>query len=160
LNDEANLLNKLIENSVNVQGSDTEDYKQTNMLKFANGEIKCLITKPKIAGFGMNWQNCHNMIFVGLSDSFEAYYQAVRRCWRFGQKYEVNAYIVISQFEGTVVDNIKKKQDENEKMKRELISLTKDIIKRELTATKRITAEYNPTEQMILPVWKEFKKYA
>ena len=160
LNDEANLLNKLIENSVNVQGSDTEDYKQTNMLKFANGEIKCLITKPKIAGFGMNWQNCHNMIFVGLSDSFEAYYQAVRRCWRFGQKHEVNAYIVISQFEGTVVDNIKRKQGESEKMKRELISLTKDIIKRELTATKRITAEYNPTEQMILPVWEEFKKYA
>lgn len=62
--------------------------------EFADGKLKCLITKPTIAGYGMNWQNCHNVIFVGLSDSFEAYYQSVRRCWRFGQKECVNCYII------------------------------------------------------------------
>lgn len=157
LNDEANLANKLIENSVNVQGSDSDTYKAKNMLDFASGELKCLITKPKIAGYGMNWQICHKVIFLGLSDSFEAYYQAVRRCWRFGQKYDVDVYIIISYCEGAVIDNIQRKQEESEKMKQNLIELTKDITKRELTATSRITSNYQPHITMILPKWSEFK---
>lgn len=157
LNDEAELLHKLIADSVNVQGSDTPEFKSRSMLDFAEGKLKCLITKPKIAGYGMNWQNCHNMIFVGLSDSFEAYYQAVRRCWRFGQKSDVNIYIIISAREGAVKENIERKQIENECMKAHLIELTRDITKRELTAQCRISTAYKSALEMDLPSWKEFK---
>lgn len=157
LNDEANTLNQKINNSVNVQGSDTPDHKSKSMLDFAAGETKCLITKPKIAGYGMNWQNCHNMIFVGISDSFEAYYQAVRRCWRFGQENDVNVYIIISAKEGSVKQNIERKEADNEKMRKHLIDLTKDITKRELQATCRISAEYKAKIKMTLPKWREFK---
>ena len=160
LNDEANTLHSMIDGSKNVQGSDTPEYKSSTMLDFAAGTLKCLITKPKIAGYGMNWQNCHNMIFVGLSDSFEAYYQAVRRCWRFGQSHAVNVYIIISAREGAVKENIERKEAENETMKRHLIELTKDITKRELTATCRISAEYKPQTEMRLPEWEEYKHYA
>lgn len=156
LNDEANLLNNLIRNSKNVQGSDSNEYKVKTMSEFSNKELKCLITKPKIAGYGMNWQNCHNMIFVGLSDSFEAYYQAVRRCWRFGQENNVTGYIIISAKEGAVKANIERKQADNEKFKEELIELTKDITTRELKATCRIPTPYEPSIEIKLPNWEEF----
>ena len=157
LNDEAEELHRIISDSVNVQGSDKAEFKADSMLNFAAGNIKCLVTKPKIAGYGMNWQNCHNMIFVGLSDSFESYYQALRRCWRFGQLEDVNVYIIISAREGAVKENIERKQAENEAMKQHLIELTKDITRRELTATCRISAEYKPMTTMVLPKWEEFK---
>lgn len=157
LNDEAALLHKLISGSVNVQGSDSPEFKSRSMLDFAERQLKCLITKPKIAGYGMNWQNCHNMIFVGLSDSFEAYYQAVRRCWRFGQKNDVDVYIIISAREGTVKENIERKQADNERMKSHLIELTRDITKRELTAQYRISTVYSAALEMQLPSWEEFK---
>lgn len=157
LNDEADTLHKLIPDSKNVQGSDTVEFKSQAMLDFAADNLRCLVTKPKIAGYGMNWQNCHKMIFVGLSDSFEAYYQAVRRCWRFGQTSDVDVYIIISAREGAVKENIERKQAENERMKQHLIELTKDITKRELTATCRITTTYAAETKMILPEWEEFK---
>lgn len=157
LNDEADTLYKLIPDSKNVQGSDTAEFKSQTMLDFAADNLRCLVTKPKIAGYGMNWQNCHKMIFVGLSDSFEAYYQAVRRCWRFGQASDVDVYIIISAREGAVKDNIERKQAENERMKQHLIELTKDITKRELTATCRITTTYAAETKMILPEWEEFR---
>ena len=157
LNDEANTLHEYIPGSVNVQGSDRPEFKSTSMLDFAKGKIKCLVTKPKIAGYGMNWQNCHNMIFVGISDSFEAYYQAVRRCWRFGQAHDVVVYIIISAREGGVKENIERKEADNERMRRHLIDLTKDITKRELQATCRIAAEYRAETAMQLPGWEEFK---
>ncbi|MCX4357757.1 MAG: DEAD/DEAH box helicase [Oscillospiraceae bacterium] len=157
LNDEAATLHKLIDNSVNVQGSDTPEFKSRLMLDFAEGKLKCLITKPKIAGYGMNWQNCHNVIFVGLSDSFEAYYQAVRRCWRFGQRNAVDVYIIISAREGAVKENIERKQTENERMKAQLIELTRDITKRELTVQCRISTAYSAALEMQLPSWEEFK---
>lgn len=157
LNDEAKTLNELINDSKNVQGSDKPDYKTNTMFDFADGNLKCLITKPKIAGYGMNWQNCHNMIFVGLSDSFESYYQAVRRCWRFGQEHKVNGYIIISAKEGAVKTNIERKQADNEKFKQELVELTKDITTRELKATCRISTPYEPKTKLELPKWEEFK---
>lgn len=100
LNDESHRLYELINESIEVRGSDKDTYKSQSMLYFSKGKVKCLVTKPKIAGFGMNWQNCHNMIFTGLSDSYEQYYQALRRCWRFGQDKPVNVYIIISAKEG------------------------------------------------------------
>lgn len=156
LNDESHKLHELIQESVEVQGSDRDSHKSSSMLNFSNNEIKCLVTKPKIAGFGMNWQNCHNMIFTGLSDSYEQYYQALRRCWRFGQTEKVNVYIIISAKEGCVKDNIERKQTDFLKMQSEMTELTKEITKKELKKTCRISTPYEPKEQMKLPNWKEF----
>ena len=157
LNDESHKLHELIKESVEVQGSDKDKHKSTSMLNFSKREIKCLVTKPKIAGFGMNWQNCHNMIFTGLSDSYEQYYQALRRCWRFGQSSPVNVYIIISAKEGCVKENIERKQIDFLKMQSKMTELTKEITKKELKRTCRISTPYEPVENMELPKWKEFE---
>ncbi len=160
LNDESHRLHELINESVEVQGSDKDSHKSSSMLNFSNGEIKCLVTKPKIAGFGMNWQNCHNMIFTGLSDSYEQFYQALRRCWRFGQWHEVNVYIIISAKEGCVKQNIERKQKDFLKMQSQMTELTKEITKKELKRTCRISTPYEPHTKMVLPKWDEFVKGA
>lgn len=109
LNDESLKLAAAIDGAVEIKGSDSRDFKRDTILAFADGKIKALVTKPSIAGFGVNWQVCHNVCFVGLSDSYEQYYQAVRRCWRFGQKHPVNVHIITGELEGAVIDNIKRK---------------------------------------------------
>lgn len=157
LNDESHKLHELINESVEVQGSDKDTYKSESMLNFSKGNSKCLVTKPKIAGFGMNWQNCHNMIFTGLSDSYEQYYQALRRCWRFGQECPVNVYIIISSKEGCVKENIERKQTDFLKMQSEMTELTKEITKKELRSTCRISTPYEPKIEMKLPKWEEFE---
>ena len=156
LNAEGDRLEELIHESKNVEGSNTNQYKADTMFSFSDGNLKCLISKPKIAGFGMNWQNCHNMIFTGLSDSYEAYYQAVRRCWRFGQENPVDVYIVISAREGCVKENIERKQDDFLRMQSEMTELTKEITKKELRSTCRISTPYEPQTEMKLPEWEEF----
>lgn len=152
-NDESALSAKLIDNAVEVKGSDPDTHKSKSMIAFSNDEIKCLVSKPKIAGWGMNWQNCHNVIFNGLSDSFEAYYQAVRRCYRFGQKYPVNVHIVISEAEGAVKDNIEKKQADAQLMTKELTKYTKDILSAEIRHASRVTDSYHVNQKMMLPQW-------
>lgn len=156
LNDESKMLHDLIDESTEVKGSDKPGHKVSSVLDFANQKIKCIVSKPSITGFGINWQNCHNMIFVGLSDSYESYYQAVRRCWRFGQTEEVNVYIIISAKEGAVKQNIERKQKDAEKMQQEMIALTKDITKKELTKTCRLSTPYTANKNIILPTWEEF----
>lgn len=156
LNDESKTLHEMIPDSVEVKGSDKGEKRIDAMLGFSAGDHRVLVTKPKIAGFGMNWQNCHNMIFVGLSDSYEQFYQAVRRCWRFGQDQPVNVYIVISAKEGAVKDNINRKQADFEHMKNVMSEFTKDITKKELQRTCRISTPYEATTSMILPGWEEF----
>jgi SNF2 family DNA or RNA helicase len=123
------------------------------MLGFTNKDIRVLVSKPSIAGWGMNWQNCHNIIFVGLSDSFEAYYQAVRRCWRFGQTNEVNVHIIIAEKEGAVKANIERKQANAQKMTAELVKYTKDILRNDIQSTVRISESYIATENMDIPMW-------
>lgn len=156
LNDEGRTLEKLIAGSKNVEGSDKPQYKTDTVIEFANGQLKCLVSKPSITGYGINWQNCHKMIFTGLSDSFESFYQAVRRCWRFGQEHPVDVYIIISAKEGCVKENIERKQKDFEAMQAAMIELTKEITKKELKKTCRISAPYNPTVEMKLPDWEEF----
>ncbi len=156
LNAESDKLASLINESKNVQGSDKDKYKAETMIEFQDGKLKCLISKPSIAGLGLNFQVCHNMIFTGLSDSFEQYYQAVRRCWRFGQDKEVNVYIIISAKEGCVKENIERKEHDFKFMQRQMIELTKEIQKKELKQTCRITTPYEAKTEMILPDWEEF----
>ena len=152
-NDESALLAAEIAESVEVKGADTDEHKKTAMLNFSNGEVKRLISKPKIAGWGMNWQNCNTVIFCGLSDSFESYYQAVRRCWRFGQKKPVDVYIITSEAEIVVKQNIERKQSEAQQMTGELVKYTKDILESEIKGTVRISERYIAIEQMIVPEW-------
>ncbi len=114
LNDESEALTAAIEGAVEVSGSDDPEHKERAMLDFAAGKIRVLVTKPKIAGFGMNFQSCRNMAFVGLSDSYEALYQSVRRCWRFGQAQEVRVHIITATTEGAVLDNVKRKERDAE----------------------------------------------
>lgn len=158
LNDESKLLTELIDGAVEVKGSDKASHKSDAMLDFSMDFIKCLVTKPSIAGFGMNWQQCHNMIFVGLSDSYEQYYQALRRCWRFGQEEEVHAYIIISAKEGAVKENIERKQADAEKMQRVMVEYTREITEKELRQTCRISTPYEPAIELQIPDWREFKR--
>lgn len=156
LNDESSTLKSYIDEAVEVKGSDKATHKTDAMLGFSNNKIKALVTKPSIAGFGMNWQNCHNMIFVGLSDSYEQFYQALRRCYRFGQENEVHAYIIMSAREGSVRENIDRKEQDAQKMRDAMIELTKEITKKELQKTCRILTPYDAAKIMILPEWEEF----
>ena len=156
LNDESAALSEKIIGSVEVKGTDSNQHKADSMLGFSNGSVKCLVTKPSIAGFGMNWQNCHNMIFVGLSDSYEQFYQAVRRCWRFGQTHQVDVYIVIAAKEGAVLQNIDRKQKDFLHMKSVMSDYTKEITAKELKKTTRISTPYNAGMQIQFPNWREF----
>jgi hypothetical protein len=121
LNTESEMAADLIPDAVELRGSDDREDKAAKMLDFAAGNIRVLVTKPSIAGFGMNWQHCANVQFLGLSDSYEQFYQAVRRCWRFGQTRPVDCYIVTSSNEGAVTENIKRKERDAAKLAEEMI---------------------------------------
>lgn len=153
LNDESAMLTDLIRNSVEVRGSDKPEDKATALRAFADGFVRYLVTKPSIAGFGMNWQQCHNMIFVGLSDSYEAMYQAIRRCYRFGQEHPVNVHIVTSAAEGAVKSNVERKEAQAEFMKTQMVKYTKEILTREIRGTQRIVIPYDPQVEMRIPEW-------
>ena len=121
LNDESKALTKAIPDAVEVTGSDDPDVKAQRMLDFADGKIRVLVSKPSICGFGMNWQHCARVAFVGLSDSWEMYYQAIRRCWRFGQTREVECHVFVSTAEGAVLANIERKDREAQAMAVEMV---------------------------------------
>lgn len=110
LNSESEALARLIPGAVEVAGSDSAAEKSGAVRAFTRGDIRVLISKPKILGFGMNFQQCHHMAFVGLSDSYEAYYQCVRRSWRFGQREPVEAHVIFSEAERVVIENVRRKE--------------------------------------------------
>lgn len=142
LNDEAEMLASLIPGAVNVQGSDTVEHKTKNMLGFSHGQVKVLVSKPKICGFGMNWQHCARMAFVGLDDSFEKFYQAVRRCYRFGQKRSVHVHVVIAESEGMILRNLKRKETQHHEMSASMIEHMRAIMDKELRGTSIVKNEY------------------
>lgn len=110
LNAEADALAAAIPGAVNVAGNWKPEAKAEAFLGFADGKIQHLITKPSIAAFGLNWQHCARLAFVGLGDSWEAYYQAIRRCWRFGQTRPVTAHIILSEVESAIAANVARKE--------------------------------------------------
>ncbi|WP_299074951.1 DEAD/DEAH box helicase [uncultured Paraglaciecola sp.] len=129
LNDESALLTELINDAVEVKGSDKPVHKEKSLLCFQDGSIRALVTKPKLAGFGMNFQSCSQMVFTGLSDSWEQYYQAIRRVWRFGQTQEVHIHVVSHANEGMVIDNIKRKDDDNNALSTQMRNRASEIFK-------------------------------
>lgn len=153
LNAESKALTQAINGAVEVEGSMSLDEKEENIVGFLDGKNRVLVSKPGICGWGLNAQCAHKMIFVGLSDSFEAYFQAVRRCWRFGQEYPVDVYLVISDAEGNVKKNIERKQADAERMVKELVNETKERLTADIQQTKRDVDEYYAFERMEIPEW-------
>lgn len=151
LNTESEALARSIPGSVEIRGSDSVEHKESAMLGFSDGKHRVIVTKPSIAGWGMNWQHCSKMVFVGLNDSFEQFYQAVRRCWRFGQDGPVTAYIVTSDLEGAVVANIERKQQQAEAMARQMVEHMHDLNSESLHGTRRSVTHYNAAAEMQLP---------
>lgn len=151
LNAESDALTKAITGAVEVKGSDTPEHKEKSLNDFAQGKIRVMVSKPSIAGFGMNFQVCNKVAFVGLSDSYEAFYQAIRRCWRFGQTRPVDCYVVAADTEGAVVSNIERKERQASQMFDEIV---KKMSVHELNRQqRRDEMEYVPTVKMKIPEW-------
>jgi DNA modification methylase len=121
LNDESATVTKAIPGAIEIVGSDSSDKKIKAIEDFQDGKIRVLVSKPSIFGYGINLQNCSHMVFLGLGDSYELYYQSIRRCYRFGQVNPVHAYIVLSEVEEEIFQNVKRKEEEAQNMSKELI---------------------------------------
>ena len=146
LNDEANALAALVPDAVNVQGSDSPERKAEVLEAFQDGRVRVLVTKPRIAGYGMNLQNCHRMAFVGLSDSWEQYYQSIRRCWRFGQTNPVEVSIVLSEAEQDIYHNVMRKEEEAKRMAENLVEHVREFEQSEIASSRADDWKYETSE--------------
>lgn len=140
LNAEGDYIQSKIKDSVQVSGSDSIDAKELKLMGFSSGVNRVLITKPKIAGFGMNWQHCNNVVFVGVTHSYEAFYQSIRRCWRFGQLKEVNCHVISADIEGGVTSSLLRKEESAKKMQDGMIKHMS--IFQEVKKTERMRDDY------------------
>ncbi len=132
----------VLDGAVEVKGSDDIEHKVSAIEAFQDGTVKVLVTKPRIAGFGMNFQNAHNMVFLGLNDSWETYYQCIRREWRYGQKEPVNVYLVMHEAEAEIYHNILRKDAMAKRMREKLINEIKEYEKGELGVLSEIKQDY------------------
>jgi len=151
LNDESAALGATIPGAVELSGSDDIDTKEAKLRAFTTGETKVLVTKPSIAGFGMNWQHCARTAFCGIGHSFESYYQAVRRFHRFGQTRPVKVHIVYSEAEMAVMENLRRKESEAQEMTDHMVALMGAYT--DLAHHERPTAAYAPGVEMEIPAW-------
>lgn len=151
LNAEAEALAKAIPGAVNLTGSDSDDEKERKIAAFLDGGIRVLVSKPALCGFGMNFQHCADTGFVGLSDSFEQVYQAIRRFWRFGQTRPVNVHFIAAETEGAVVANLRRKEADAERMATAMVRHMADLSSAEVRGMARTVASYNPDKPMIIP---------
>jgi len=151
-NDESTALTAAIPGAVEVTGSQSPDEKANALTRFAAGEIRVLVTKPSIAGFGMNFQHCARMAFVGLSDSYEQYYQAIRRCYRYGQDRPVRAHIILTDLEEPIYANVIRKEAEAQAMATDLVRAVASFERAELANENR-RLDYLATQPMRLPTW-------
>lgn len=127
LNDEGDRLTRLIDGAVQIKGSDDPDAKEAALLAFSRGEVRVLVTKPSIGAWGLNWQHCNRMTFFP-SHSYEQYYQAVRRSWRFGQKRPVTVDLVTTEGGAKALANLKRKADQADRMFEALVSHMRDAL--------------------------------
>lgn len=151
LNDEGNALTDAIDGAIQIAGSDSVDTKEERLIAFASGGPRVMVSKPSICGFGLNWQHAARMAFVGVTDSYEAYYQAVRRCWRFGQKREVHVHIFASKAEGAIVANLKRKERDAIAMAESLSAETHDAVMAQIIGAKRESNFYNAAQRVAVP---------
>ena len=151
LNQEADELKRLIPDAIEVRGSDKEEVKEKRLLDFAKGRIRVLISKSKIAGWGLNFQVCNHMAFIGVTDSFESYYQSVRRCYRFGQSKPVHVHVFSADTEGAVLTNLTRKEKESELMADELTAIVSESVKNEVLGVNKESNLYIPSQKLIIP---------
>lgn len=156
LNDESTLLKSSIKTAVEVRGSDKEPHRRDALIGFTNGKYRDLVSKGSICGWGMNWQHCHNVAFPGLSDSYEEFYQCIRRCWRFGQKHAVHVWIWIASTETAVLRNIKRKQAEADKMAEAMIGHMAEFNKRELATSSARESDTYTTNASTGKKWRAY----
>ena len=142
---------KLIPDAVEVKGSDSIDAKEERMIAFSEGRVRVLISKASICGFGMNWQHASHMVFASISYSYESFYQAIRREWRFGQTQPVNVHVVISDAELPVWRTIERKAEQHDQMKK---SMVKAVMGGIGTETKMA---YQGIAAVIMPEWMKSK---
>lgn len=153
LNDESTALASAIPEAVEVTGSMTMEQKSQNILAFTHGKVSKLISKASICGAGMNWQHCDTMIFAGMNDSYEEFYQAIRRCWRFGQKRPVRVHIITAETEGAVKANIERKQRQADQMANEMVAHMRNITRSQVVGARSNTDSYNPIAPITIPAW-------
>jgi superfamily II DNA or RNA helicase len=153
LNDESDALAGSLPGAVTVSGSDDPEEKAARLLAFAHGDIRTLVTKPSIAGFGLNFQACSRMAFVGIGDSYELYHQSIRRCWRFGQTRPVHAYVVVSDLEQAIYDNVLRKERQARGWAAGLVRETAEMGRAELFAGTSAADDYAPTAALTVPAW-------
>lgn len=153
LNDESTGATAAIPGAVEVTGSDDADEKERNLLAFAHGEVRVLVSKSSIAGHGLNLQCCARVVFLGLSHSFEDWYQSIRRFYRFGQKRPVDCYVITSDADGSVVSNLRRKQADAALMMAEIVGHMNEFQSRALKRTGRDMTAYEPKQKMLIPAW-------
>ncbi|MFA4972878.1 MAG: DEAD/DEAH box helicase [bacterium] len=144
LNDEGKMLKNIIPDAVEVSGADSDESKESKLLDFASGNIRVLITKPKIGGWGLNFQHCAHVVLFP-SHSFEQYYQAIRRCWRFGQKDTVTVDVVTTSGERRVLENLQSKSRAADEMFSRLVEF--------MNESKSIRRDDDFTEKEVIPAW-------
>jgi hypothetical protein len=153
LNSEADAIERLLPRSMQVAGRHDVELKVNRLLGFKEGQPPILISKPSLAGHGMNWQHCARMVFVGLTDSFEQVYQAIRRCWRFGQARPVDVYFIASELEGAVVANLRRKETAFDAMLDAMSGHMRDLMRENVIGGRNASAAYNPQIPMKVPEW-------
>lgn len=153
LNDESSALAEAIPDAVEVRGSDTDKHKERAIWDFIEGRVRVLVTKPSICGMGLNMQRCAHSAFVGLGYSWEMYYQAIRRIYRFGQKRPVTIKVITSDAEGRVVDVIQRKQADADMMSVSMVGHMREVMRAEINATDVTRDDYKPQERMAIPSW-------
>lgn len=151
-NDEGRELARRFPHAVLVEGSHVPEQKADALLRFASGEVQGLISKARIAGFGLNFQHCARQVFVGLGDSYEQYYQAIRRCWRFGQRRAVTVDIVLTEPEEPIFANVQRKEREARAWMQALVAHVAAFERAEL-GHATATTPYQPVAPMRLPSW-------
>lgn len=148
--DEADALKAAIPGSMEIRGADSEESRLAKLEAFADGRLRVLITDPSIAGFGLNWQHCARVGFVGLDDSFESQYQAIRRCYRFGQTRPVDVHFVCSEAEGAVVENLRRKERQATEMFEQIVKHMSGL---SIGKARRDEDAYHPEVDMKIPTW-------
>jgi superfamily II DNA or RNA helicase len=153
LNAESEALADAIPDAVEVRGSDDVDAKERALLDFMQGRARVLVTKGSIAGWGLNFQHCARMAFVGVSHSWELWYQAIRRCYRFGQTRPVEVHVYTSELEGAVVANLLRKDQDARAMADALSTETRHAVRAAIHGATRATNDYHPKVPMTVPAW-------
>lgn len=153
LNAESEAVCAAVPDAVEVAGSDSPEAKADRLLGFASGRYRVMVTKPSIAGFGLNWQHCARMVFVGASHSYESTYQAVRRCWRFGQTRPVDVHTIYADTEGPVIANLRRKERDAERLSAEVVKHMQTFQRDAMSSAAKQWDAYAPALAMEVPSW-------